>query len=1555
MASMSISGVVSGMDWESMIDEIITAAAKPAQVQVSKKTNLQNKKSLFEEMKVMVQSIQTSMTSLKLPSTYKAKAVDIERIDGSGSYKGVLTATVNADAEVNVYDIVVKQLASAQTNRSKQITASSIASTLTNAGVTNTSSTMYINAGGQKIGIEVKSTDSLESIKSRINNTVKTLSSPLAITASVVDNRLVIKSDNTGLGITTTEETFNYNPNGINTLQKISADKNGTLKLTSGGTTYTEGTDYTIVNGNQIRWKQYDTANQVSVGDSVNAKYTMAAGDIYTVSGTYGTSEAKISGFDLIDKGTLASRVKITDTTGRTYTYGDDFKIEGKKVVWLENDTEYGEPSSYTVSLEKTTTTSSQISAAKSGTSTDDAISDSDFAQIEAVYNEKYGTSAIPTVTLTGSDGVLRTYLDPNDSSLFDMTSGGNTYKYGRDYVIRVNDNGQGYSFSWLVTDDNNGDGDIDIKDANIEVATYTAHKGISTSGWLAAPDADENYSFSFSNESTNNYSASMKSSDTDKNLSSVLGVTLDASDYDNIVVKNGSKTYTLGTDFTIDDSGNISWIDNTPLKPSSTDTFTVKYYESSTGYSMEWNDITLSDNFSITDMGMTITDDSVVTIENDDGTIYTQGKDFTINSDGRFSWLADEITSHPTGEYTLTYESFNALEAEVVYASGATTTTISDFSGLELSYSDILSDLSLTSSSTNIDEEFAKVFTLNNGSANLTYGTDYKITADSSGNPQISWIGANKPAAGTVLTLTYTGRGEGGGEVLTIDDAVTRSAVDSVNADTSNIQRPLYSNFSDAEIRITDAKGTETYILGSDFTLGQDANGNAVINWKTDNLGEVDYATYFDGATTSILDANGNETTLLDDYGNEITSAYTISANGSGDAEFAFNDGSVLAEGEYTIKTVKDGKTVMYNLSSDGSNMEITKRQLWYSKDNSSADSYKLYVTKGGVTSTYTGTRSAGSYNLHLSASAVPPTASALQSGTTTITQGTKTFYEGEDYTITADSDGYAQINWISDADGGTEWYYPNSGTTYTINHTDDNGNTKSYTAYRSSRSVLNMADVGMTKAEGSLSVQYGDDPLYYKLDIVDDDGNTGNDVLKATHSFTVDKGTKWSEANGTDNIYTFNWQVPSSTSRSNLPAYGDEVTAEYEHEANTFTLSDDGSGVIDALGLNDEDNITEAHNAILTVDGEEVQRDRNTISEAEGNELIKGMTINLKGLGEVSLDVYHDAEKAVEAINTFKDGYNDLMTWMNTRMTESQVDEDTAATVDSDDFRMRWGLLHGNSLLRNTKSQMRNLTSQSFTFSFTQRASASEIYGTMENNGLRNASTLRLRIGSIYSDVTIQPYQTLQDVVDMLNDSNNPEMRNMFYGEDGKLLDQPKIKASVTNDRLTITSTGNDAITISGTNAMNALKLNYTYKGLFQIGLATTSTDYGKSGELEFDESTFMEALEDNAGEVQELMLMFANDMDSWLKSMLTTSASGETSGTLTRQIEDIDTQIKSIDEYLEKYQDRLDRQEESLRTKFAAAEQNISKLSQQANSIAAILNQLNGYSSSSSSSSS
>ncbi|MBR0248844.1 MAG: flagellar filament capping protein FliD, partial [Synergistaceae bacterium] len=572
------------------------------------------------------------------------------------------------------------------------------------------------------------------------------------------------------------------------------------------------------------------------------------------------------------------------------------------------------------------------------------------------------------------------------------------------------------------------------------------------------------------------------------------------------------------------------------------------------------------------------------------------------------------------------------------------------------------------------------------------------------------------------------------------------------------------------------------------------------------------------------------------------------------------------------------------------------------------------------------------------------------LDEGTVTITQGMKTFYKGVDFKLAEDDDGNATIEWISDDDGGYEWFYPEAGTSYTVNFTDDDGNVTSYTGYKNSSDTLDMADLGMSTANGSISLQYGSG-LSYKLDApsqYDSDGNEipdtdGHAAIRSAYSTDITKS-------GTS--FNFRWLTPTLTSHSNLPSMNDEITVEYEYDANTFDLEDDSDGdLLYALGFvkSDKttyDDYTEAKNAILDVDGEEVERDSNDIGADYENELIKGVTMHLKGLGEVSLDISHDAEKAVTSIQSFVDNYNDLMSWMNTRMSEKQVDEDTKATIDSDDFRMRWGLLHGNSLLRNTKSQMRSLTSQNFTFSFTQRKSSEEVYGPMSFNGLRTSSTLRLRIGTKYVDVTIDPTDTLETIVKKISDdTKGGAMNDIYYDDNGEKLKTPLLKALVENDKLVIQSSSNDEITMSGSAAMNALKMNYTYKGLYQIGLESTSDDYGKSGELVFDESEFMEALEDNPDEVQALMLKFVGNFDTWIKSMLNSSASGETSGTLTREIENIQTRIDSINEYLENYQERLDRMEESLRTRYANTETQFSKLSQQANSIAAILNQLNG----------
>ncbi|MBQ9390350.1 MAG: flagellar filament capping protein FliD, partial [Synergistaceae bacterium] len=729
------------------------------------------------------------------------------------------------------------------------------------------------------------------------------------------------------------------------------------------------------------------------------------------------------------------------------------------------------------------------------------------------------------------------------------------------------------------------------------------------------------------------------------------------------------------------------------------------------------------------------------------------------------------------------------------------------------------------------------------------------------------------------------------------------------------------------AAFTLTDSDGN-VYEYGKDFALRSTSLTSGTLQLVMPPYGYVP-TDYSDWSATRAVPRSGLTLTYNNSVSRTVISSETV--------EDAL--GFIPSTSNYSKLSITDIDGNAYTEGTDYNLNQLTGEVTFISTavaPKYPTGAYTLtYVAAGGEALTTDGVKRSATDSTTVAAS-------DLDGGTTTITYGNKTYYEGIDFNIGEDSDSNATVEWIPDSRDGYEWYYPTSGAAYTINHTDDDGNTTTYSATRTASTTLSMSDYGMTTATGSISVQYGDDENYYKLDS-DGDMGDGRTVIKATHGIDITPTTGSS--------FTFNWAAPTLTSRSNLPSYGTELTVQYEYDANTFDLADDCDGeLLYALGFTKSDgsydDYTAAQNAILRVDDQTVERDSNDIGADYENELIKGVTMHLKGTGTVSLDISHDAEKAVEAIQTFVDNYNDLMTWMNTRMTEKQVDEDTAATIDSDDFRMRWGLLHGNSLLRQTKTQMRNITSQNFTFSFTQRKSSEEVYGTMAFNGLKTSSTLRLRIGTKYVDVTIDPTDTLETIVAKINDdTKNGPMHNIYYDDNGNKLATPLLRASVENDMLVINSTSSDEITMSGSAAMNALKMNYTYKGLYQIGIESTSDDYGKSGELVFDSSEFMEALEDNPDEVQALMLKFVDQFGTWTRSMLNSSASGETSGTLTREIENIQSQIDNINEYLEKYQERLDRMEENLRTRYANTETSLAKLNQQASAMASILQQLSG----------
>ena len=156
---------------------------------------------------------------------------------------------------------------------------------------------------------------------------------------------------------------------------------------------------------------------------------------------------------------------------------------------------------------------------------------------------------------------------------------------------------------------------------------------------------------------------------------------------------------------------------------------------------------------------------------------------------------------------------------------------------------------------------------------------------------------------------------------------------------------------------------------------------------------------------------------------------------------------------------------------------------------------------------------------------------------------------------------------------------------------------------------------------------------------------------------------------------------------------------------------------------------------------------------------------------------------------------------------------------------------------------------------------------------------------------------------------------------------------------------------VQVSGTSALKALGMDYTYTGLYQMGFKTTSTDFGKSGELEFSSRDFMKAMTKNSEEATDVMLAFAKDMQTFADGMLRSSAAsgdsgkGAAKGAVVREIDGIKTEVNSINKYLNTFEQRLQKKKETLFKRFSDAERNLSKLMQQASWLNSVTAQLQG----------
>ncbi|MDR1516207.1 MAG: flagellar filament capping protein FliD, partial [Synergistaceae bacterium] len=187
-----------------------------------------------------------------------------------------------------------------------------------------------------------------------------------------------------------------------------------------------------------------------------------------------------------------------------------------------------------------------------------------------------------------------------------------------------------------------------------------------------------------------------------------------------------------------------------------------------------------------------------------------------------------------------------------------------------------------------------------------------------------------------------------------------------------------------------------------------------------------------------------------------------------------------------------------------------------------------------------------------------------------------------------------------------------------------------------------------------------------------------------------------------------------PAPSAGDLLEIQYDTTTAGYNYSTdnNEFVLDDGGSNLLEDLGLIEmveyppssgiyiNNKETKASNAIINVNGIEVTRPDNVIED-----LIAGVKLELVGLGDVTMNITQDAQKAVDAVQAFTDAYNEVLTWINEKLAEKY----SSATVEDDDFLQNlldstdkstvFGVLHGDQLLSSIKNQLRNMVANSVT----------------------------------------------------------------------------------------------------------------------------------------------------------------------------------------------------------------------------------------------------------------
>ncbi len=187
-----VSGLASGFDWRSMIDQLMTIEHKPVDLMTDKKTDYESQLSEWQSFNSTLLSLKSAAEDLNDANDFQVFTSNMST--DSATYKGsdLLSVSTSSSAARGSYSVKIQSLATAQKLSSDSFDSASEALGNAYAG------DILIN--GKAILID--ETDTLTSLRDRINN-ANSGSTPTGVTASIVnygpnDYRLILTNDATG-------------------------------------------------------------------------------------------------------------------------------------------------------------------------------------------------------------------------------------------------------------------------------------------------------------------------------------------------------------------------------------------------------------------------------------------------------------------------------------------------------------------------------------------------------------------------------------------------------------------------------------------------------------------------------------------------------------------------------------------------------------------------------------------------------------------------------------------------------------------------------------------------------------------------------------------------------------------------------------------------------------------------------------------------------------------------------------------------------------------------------------------------------------------------------------------------------------------------------------------------------------------------------------------------------------------------------------------------------------------------------------------------------------